>query len=217
MNTLLLQVATSEIHQYSKYTQIINKYYCDIHNYEYKSIDYVSDKRYKTWGKIEHVLNYIEYYDRIFFLDADAFVNNYKISLDKFSSNKLIKICRNDENGGELLNTGSIIFLNNPLTIELLEIWYNSGENTNKLFNYFHEQSILNSLHNSGLDVPKDKRFNENIEIFESRAFNSWWLDISHNYKKEQFIQHIMARTIKEKKEIIENYYFNVFNKKIND
>lgn len=209
MKTLLLQISTPEIECYAKFSRKINIHYASKHNYDYKNIDDVSKSRGVTWGKVEGVINNLSKYDRIFILDADAFINNDEISLDKFSSKKIIKICRNDENGGDLLNTGSMIFLNDPLTFELLNTWYDAGENTDKLFGYFHEQSILNSLHNSGIDVPIDKRFKENIEVFESRAFNSWWLDISNNYKPNQFIQHIMARTKDEKLRIIKDFYNN--------
>lgn len=161
-------------------------------------------------GKVDAVINNIQNYDRVFLLDADAFINNDSISLDLYTK-KSINICRNDENGGELLNTGSILFINNNLTVDLLKHWYKSGENTDKLFGYFHEQSILNSLHNSGIDVPIDNRYKENIEVFESRAFNSWWLDISNNYNSNQFIQHIMARSIEEKTRIIKEYYDKYF------
>lgn len=211
MKTLLLQVATSEIECYAKYSKKINDFYTKKHNYDYKSINSVSKNRHQAWGKVKAVINNLVNYDRIFMLDADAYINNDTISLDKFSSDKIINICRNDENGGELLNTGSIIFLNDPLTFDLLNTWYDAGENTDKLFGYFWEQSIFNSLHNDGINCPIDNRFKDNVEVFESRAFNSWWLDVSNNYNPNQFIQHIMARSNKEKIDIIKRFYDDKF------
>lgn len=211
MKTLLLQIATPEVECYAKYSKKINAFYAKKYGYDYKSINSVSKSRHQAWGKVEGVINNLKNYERVFLLDADAYVNNDAISLDNFSSEKIIKICRNDENGGELLNTGSIIFLNNPLTFDLLKTWYDGGEKTDKLFGFFWEQSIFNSLHNDGINCPIDDRFKNNVEIFESRAFNSWWLDISNNYNPNQFIIHIMARSNDEKVEIIKNFYDSKF------
>ena len=214
MKTLILQVATPNIEIYSKYSIIINKSYAEKHNYEYKVFDFVSGERHPSWGKIEHTIQNLKNYERIFMLDADAFINNHSISLDNFLSDKPISICRNDENGGELLNCGSIIFINQPITHELLNIIYKSCTEHLKQ-NYFWEQSIINSLHNSGVNVPIDKRFAENIEVFESRAFNSWWLDCTHKYNPHQFIQHVMARSNEEKEQIISHFYNDFLAKKV--
>lgn len=213
MKTLLLQIATPEIECYAKYSTEINRHYAIKHGYDYKVINTVSKNRHPAWGKVEHTINHIKEYDRLFLLDADAFVNNDQISLDNFSSNKIIKICENGDNGGELLNTGSIIFLNSPLTIELLKTWYMSGENTNMLFDSFWDQSIFNSLHNNGNYTPIDNRFVENVEVFELSAFNSWWMDYTKNYKPEQFIQHIMARCNITKTIHIKDFHNKKFNK----
>jgi hypothetical protein len=211
MKTLLLQIATPEIEDYSKYSLRINGAYARKHGYDHRVITEVSKLRHSAWGKVEHALGLMEGYDRLFVLDADAFVNNHDISLDAFSSQVPFKICRNDENGGDLLNTGSIILLNSPITVQLLRIWYESGEGTDKLFGFPWEQAILNSLHNSGVDVPVEDIFVQNVEVFESRAFNSWWLDCTHNYNREQFVQHVMARSIADKAEIMETFWRGMF------
>lgn len=207
MKTVLLQVITPNILSYAEYVIKINKRWANKFGYDYKIIDTVLPDRHPSWGKIKGVIETLPHYDRLFLLDADAFVNNDKISLDKFSSSSLIKICRNDDNGGELLNCGSMIFINDTLTNDLLQHWYDMAEESVLKFNSFWEQSILNSLHNNGIYCPIDKRFEEIIEVFPMRAFNSWWLDISHNYDPDQFIQHIMARSDREKAEIIKNFY----------
>lgn len=206
MRTLLLQVATPEIDCYAKHSKRINYSYTQKHGYDYACINFVSPKRHPAWGKVESLIAHLKDYDRVFVLDADAFVNNHSISLDSFSSGKCISVCRNDENGGELLNTGSMIFLNSEITYELINRWYGACENTPQSWNYFWEQTIFNSLHNDGSVVPIEQRFADNTAIYESRRFNSWWLDITHNYKSEQFVQHIMARPNHEKETLICEY-----------
>ena len=206
MKTLVLQVATPEVDEYFRYIKPINKDYARIYGYDYHVATEVSRDRHPSWGKIEHTINKLPYYDRIFVLDADAFVNNRCRSLDSLSLTRPINVCDNGPNGGELANCGVLVFINTPITLELLNTWYKTAEGTDKMLHGFWEQDIFNSLHNSGKDVPLDSRFSEHTQVFRYNVFNSWWLDISHDYKKEQFVQHIMARSIQEKVDIMKKY-----------
>jgi hypothetical protein len=50
-------------------------------------------------------------------------------------------------------------------------------------------------------------QFKEAIEVYPMRAFNSWWMDVTKNLNPDQYVQHIMARSIEKKVEIMEKEY----------
>ena len=212
--TLLLQVVTKDIESYAIYSTQINKSYAHKHGYDFKIVDNVRPNRHAAWAKVDWAMRelFVRGYGRVFVLDADAFINNHDITLDSFDFRKPINICRNDQNGGELLNTGSIVYQNFPNTVDLLLKWYHACEGTRYTHDYFWEQSIFNSLHNSGQIVPLDPAFAEMTAVYDSRAFNSWWLDPTPNYyNPSQFVMHVMARSTEEKTAIMQGHYNRFF------
>lgn len=209
MKIKLLQVVTPEIMDYAKYTIAINRAYCTLHGYHYILYDNIDPKRHPSWSKVKAAIEVIKSCDLLFVLDADAYVQNHSVKVESFHTRKVpVRLCLNGENGGELLNCGSIIITNSSTTDALLKTWWDAGENHCKALNQFWEQDILNSLHNSGKDVPVNKMFKNHIYIHPMRDFNSCWLDMEKNFlRPRQFIQHMMARSIKDKARIAGNYY----------
>ena len=211
MKVKMLQVVTPEIMDYAKYSIRINRAYCDLQGYEYILYKNIDRNRHPAWSKIKGAMEIIKTCDLLFILDADAYVQNQSIKVEKFLNNESpIRMCRNGENGGELLNSGSMIIRKGKITELLLKCWWEAGKYHKKAFDQFWEQDILNSLHNSGKDVPINKIFKENIFVHAMRDFNSYWLDMEANYlNPNQFVQHLMARSIKDKVKFLKNYYIH--------
>jgi hypothetical protein len=209
MKVKMLQVVSPEIMDYAQYTIKINRAYCKLQGYEYIPYKNIDTSRHPAWSKIKGAMEIIKTCDLLFILDADAYVQNHLIKVENFLINKSpIRMCRNGENGGELLNSGAMIMRKGKITDLILKYWWEAGENHRKSFVQFWEQDILNSLHNSGKDVPMNKIFKENISVHDMRDFNSYWLDMEESYlNPNQFVQHLMARPTEDKARFIRNYY----------
>lgn len=205
----MLQVVSPEIMEYAQYTVKINRAYCNLQGYEYILYKNIDTNRHPAWSKIKGAIENINTCDLLFILDADAYVQNQLIRIENFvNNNHPIRMCCNGENGGELLNSGAIIIKKGKITDLLLKYWWEAGRNHKKAYAQFWEQDILNSLHNSGKDVPINKIFKENISVHDMRDFNSHWLDMEESYlNPNQFVQHLMARSAQDKARFIKNYY----------
>ena len=147
------------------------------------------------WSKIFHTKNILEssYYSHVFFLDADAVVlNRHKKIEDVIAKMKTsIAFSANGLNGGDHINSGSFIATKESLPILNECIRLSQNDMMDKKRDYWHEQSIITYLYESG--VPMD--------VFDMNEINSFWLyDIDRN--DGQFIYHFMARPLHEKIEI---------------
>jgi hypothetical protein len=199
MKIKMLQVVTPEIMDYAQYAIKINKAYCNQHKYEYVLYKNIDTNRHPAWSKLKGAIEIINTCDLLFILDADAYVQNQSIKIEKFANNECpIQICCN----------GAMIIKMGEITDLLLQYWWEAGKNHKKALGQFWEQDILNSLHNSGKDVPVHKIFRENIFVHKMRDFNSHWLDMEERYlDPNQFVHHVMARPAKDKARLIKNYY----------
>ena len=208
-NITILQVATDHIQEYAKYTIQANWLYAKKHSYNYMWMDQVPTDRHPTWGKVYYAKHWIANTDWLFVLDADAMVYNTDITLNQFcNDNYTLKMCRNEGNGGDLLNAGAFIIKNNTIAKQMLQIWYDAKGYHDKMWNYWHEQSVINGLYQN------HDLFKSNIVEYPSQAFNSYWLDMElDNIDKNQFVQHVMARPNEQKQLIIAELYESIYGK----
>jgi hypothetical protein len=205
---LLLQVVTPEIHEYARYSCAINRRYAASHGYDYEVYAQVDPTRHPSWSKVKAAIERIATHGQVFILDADAYVQDESIGFEAFLyPKKSLNLCENGPNGGELLNTGAVVLARTRHTADLLRTWWDAGGMTRKTWQHFWEQDILNSLHNSGKDVPRDERFRDAVAVWPHHAFNSWWCDVERNPASKRFVQHIMARPLAEKAAMIRRHF----------
>lgn len=198
MRIALLTVVTPDIYEYSKLSSIINSNYCLKQGYDYLLVNSTIQDRHHSWYKVKAIERYIDYYDYIFVLDADAIVNNYSISIeDIISEQKADFIISEDIPNGGWINAGSFIVRNNPLCKNLLKSWWNKGKETNKEFTIYHEQDCLIYL----LTTEYKHFLNNKVKVLPTNYINSACnLNI---VPEDNFIIHYMAKSNEERKNLI--------------
>lgn len=198
MKILLLQVVTPEIADYAQFTVLINAAYAKHRGYDYEIYNDVEPARHPSWSKIKAVRERLESYDRVFVVDADAYIQNFEIKVEDFTG-KPLKFCKNGDNGGDLLNAGLFMVDDAPGIHRLLERWWLNHFGDER----FWEQCALNRLYqNSNGD-----EFKKAIDVYPMRAFNSWWRDAVQKFNADQFVIHVMGRSNSHKAQLLEAAY----------
>ena len=197
-----VQVTSPEIESYAKHSTAINRRYCQRHGYTFIERPAIHRETHApTWSKIFQALSVLEQgdYSHVFVLDADAVVLNPKVKLeDKISKMTTpIAFSENGPNGGDRINAGA--FICTPDTIPYLEecIRISEEEHPRLKRDYWHEQSVMNLMHESGWKM----------DVWPMNEINSYWL---HDYKNDQtqFIYHFMARSLTEKAAIAKELHW---------
>lgn len=199
MKITVLQIVTPAIKEYSELTIPIVSKYCIKHNYTHlvfnKDNDYLP---HPSWAKIERLLNLNNRFDFVWILDADCIINidlpiEQVVTLD-LDDEYDAYISKNGNNGGRLLNGGSMIFKNKSLDkLKKLYYQYLSSYSIEFLKQAFWEQNFIN-------DCYDNKTLN--IDVLEMNVINSWW----YKMNDDNFIHHYMVRTINEKIDLITKY-----------
>ena len=196
-----LQITSPEIYEYSKYSSVINRKYCELHNYDYLELNAINTvEYYPSWSKIFYAKSILESneYTHVFVLDSDAVVinNNKKIEDVINKMNNSIAFSENGLNGGELINSGS--FIANKDSISILEncIKRSITDMQDQRFNFPWEQKVLTVMYLEGVEM----------DIFTMNEINSdWEYDIESN--DDQFIYHFMARSVDEKVDVVKTLF----------
>ena len=133
---------------YARYTTAINKYYCDLHGYDWKVFNIPEEfpARPKPWLRVWYARKYLQNYDYIMFLDGDAFFVDLNTKLDGlleyFSDNISFLFARDQKLPNyifhkDLPNAGVFLIKNSPNAVSLLDAWWDVPESKNwegKLF-----------------------------------------------------------------------------------
>ena len=188
---------TDNISSYSKYSHFINKKYAEKHGYDFVKFDYEMTDRAQQWCKVKAInqlLNESEKdYKYIFWIDSDAFFNNFNITLesiiDKYADKDII-ICDDLPNSGKIntINTGTMFIKCTTWSKQFCNEWYNySGE---FLYSLLHEQRVLDDYINNN-----NNNFKDHVAICPTNTFNSASYEYEGGYKnRDDFICHLMAR-----------------------
>uniref|UniRef100_A0A7S3PH72 Nucleotide-diphospho-sugar transferase domain-containing protein n=1 Tax=Aplanochytrium stocchinoi TaxID=215587 RepID=A0A7S3PH72_9STRA len=141
MKTLVLQVDNRDFDgvSYWSLSQCINTAYASAHGYVYKRVNSFETclKQHEiapAWCKVLAILDALKSgeYETILYLDSDAYVRNFSISVDDF----LERWGRRDPGGqgpvvhaaddccGQFANTGQMIVEKSPISLTLVEKWW---------------------------------------------------------------------------------------------
>jgi hypothetical protein len=181
--------ATPNIYSYSKLSEYINRKYAEKHGYTFVMFYDTMTDRAPQWCKIQ-VLNKLldtDMYDYIFWIDADAFFNNFDIGIQKIisDSKKDLIICDDIANSGrkDTLNSGTFIVKTTDWSKDFFKkLWSYKGP---YLYKYFHEQTMMEQyLDKDHMDVRPAKEFNTEIGV-----------QLKNNTLKDNYVIHLMAMT----------------------
>lgn len=186
---------TDNISSYSKYTEYINKKYAEKHGYDFIKFNYELKDRAQQWCKVKAINHLLENntnkYDYIFWIDSDAFFNNFNQTLDSIINkynNKDIIICDDYPNSGikNTINTGTMFIKFSEWNKEFCKKWFNyTGE---YLTSPYHEQSVLDYY------INHVDNFKNHVIVCPTKTFNSAAYELNEYKKTNDFIIHLMAR-----------------------
>lgn len=151
---LIIQYYTPNL-EYGKYSEELNRRYCDKFGIDYfcltdKSyIDSKVDNRPYMWYKILFLIEKLKEkeYEYVMFLDADAiFVKEDYNIVDLLEHHKEYDLIINRDFGPDVVNTGSMIFKNTEWSIDFLErVWDKANIISRGRYKseIWHEQTIM--------------------------------------------------------------------------
>ena len=187
---------TDNISSYSKHTEYLNKKYAEKHGYGFVKYNVELNDRAQQWCKVKTINDLLQKnidYDYIFWIDSDAFFNNFNKSLDSIIdkyTDKDIIICDDIPNSGKknTINTGTMFIKCSEWSKQFCNEWFNyEGE---FLHTHYHEQSVLENYINNDIND-----FKKHIKIYPTKTFNSDANELNEYKKTDDLIIHLMART----------------------
>ena len=130
----IAQFYTSNV-SYGKYTEEINKKYCEEQGYIYhvekddNKINTELEGRSATWYKPKFIAEVFETHnpDYVLFLDADAIVSDPTRRIEEFIEDGFNIICTEDY-GPSVINAGVFLLKNSDWTKMILKKWWNVCE-----------------------------------------------------------------------------------------
>jgi asparagine synthase (glutamine-hydrolysing) len=214
LNVGLLMFYDDTIKEYGDINYRINKKYCEKYNIELIVSHEKSYKdRHPAWERLPLILKYIEKYDYLIWIDADAFfykdAGNIIDIIEKnanipflFSKDVAIIIDRKEEN----INTGLFIIKNVPYSIEFLKLWaYDDNFYNNNPYPYWWDQGVFVFMYDNNILDIKNNSLCFNYGILQH--FYNYELD---NFTVKPFVWHL-AGNEKEKRIEVSNEYWKTF------
>jgi len=209
----ILTQYTNNIECYSKYTISINNEYAKKHWYDFIvhkwEIENKSKKKFITWDKIDIIKKYLNYYEYIFWIDADAMIMNHDIKIEQFITDKNLIICSDNSNSWktDTLNAWTFILKNSIYSEQFLNKLFEIWDKECLLDKFPAEQWVIVYIYQNNLLNIKD-----NITVYPETTFNS--SNPAHLlYKEGQFILHMMSTDNNIRSEYFKKHYEDLKNK----
>lgn len=221
MKKTFVTFATEDIEDYAAITRQINKDYCNKHGYEFisESKRKLDDSYDPHWEKVKLISDTLKQRRRrwVFFLDADAAVNQDDIKLETFVKQAPKKadilICHDGMNKDEVpptersqkhfVNTGAILIKNTRWSREFIDHWLRTAGEYKKGSKLQDQDRFVEMLKND----EKGAFSKEKIFVFPVNAFNS----VYERPGADTFVVHMMKRNTNERKK----RFTEILNKKI--
>lgn len=104
--------------------QIINKNYCKKHNCDYVFRNSYSEQISPYWIKVFLIKELLDKYDYILYIDSDAVVNNFNMTIpDLFKQNKYMIYTSQVDAIQTPFNAGVLLFKKSDISLKILDIW----------------------------------------------------------------------------------------------
>lgn len=143
----------------------INKMYCDKNNIELiRCNERRHSNRHPAWERIPLILKYINDYDYVMWIDADAFFyNDANNIVDIINVNRNYNFIFSNDIGNDNINTGVYIVKNSQYSIDFLSRWlYDEDLYKNNRYPGWWDQGVLIEMFNQNiLDIKN------NCKIFD--------------------------------------------------
>lgn len=117
-------LATSNMKDMTAVSRKNHTFYAKKHNYTYLFYpDSIVQQNYVTWNKVFVLKEVLENFDYVMWIDADAIFTNTDITIESILAvkNKNMHIC--DDIGGWRVNTGVMIWKNDPWSLKTVADW----------------------------------------------------------------------------------------------
>lgn len=200
------------IRNYADINYAINKIYCDKYGYDIiRSHEKMYKDRHAAWERVPLILKYIEQYDYVIWIDADAhfYVDSPGITniIEKYPTHNFI--FSGDINGklpGEI-NTGVFIVKNDPASIPVLNEWaYNEDLYKKNPFPKWWDQGVVRYMYtNNILDIRQNS-----VTIPYGILQHFYERELSKFGLKKPFIHHSAGMKSSDRFESSNKYYKRV-------
>jgi hypothetical protein len=171
------------IASYGNINYKINKIYCDKYNIELiKCNERRHSNRHPAWEKIPLILKYINDYDYVMWIDADAFFyNDANNIVDIINDNINYNFIFSNDVGNNNINTGLYIVKNRQYSIDFLTRWLSDEDlyNNNSSPDWWEQGVLIDMFNQNILNIKNNciifdygilQHFNEG-EIFPKKSF----------------------------------------------
>jgi len=154
MNVCILMFYDDPIKQYAEINYNINKLYCEKNNLKLLvSNKRLYENRHPAWEKLTLILQHINHYDYIIWIDADAFLyidaDNIVNIIEK---NKEANFIFSNDKNENIVNTGIFIVKNSEYSINFLKKWtYDPVLYKNNPYPKWWENGVLINMINKNI------------------------------------------------------------------
>lgn len=174
---------------YGKFSEEINRKYCDKNNYIYyveKDGDKIKGKldgRSWTWYKphlIQEVFDNFNDCDYVLFLDIDAIFSNNQRKIEEFIDSEFSILMTHDY-GPSLVNAGVMLLKNDQFSKNFIKEWWDICERYPQYkTGLWHDQTCIGLLYDTLIEKNRFK-------IIQNHDFNA------RNYNEDKFIFHAFS------------------------
>lgn len=210
MKVCLLMFYDDAIKNYGDINYAINKKYCEKYN-----IDIIlSNKkqytnRHSAWERLPLLLDNIEYYDYLIWIDADAFLYNDATNIiDIIKDNIDYNFIFSNDIGNNNINTGIFIVKKSQYSIDFLKKWACDDElYVNNPYPGWWDQGVLIDMFNQNmLDIK-----NNSVSL-EYGILQHFYENELSGFSKKPLIFHLAGRSNEVRLNTFKKYFDTYFN-----
>lgn len=209
MKVCLLMFYDDAIKNYGDINYAINKKYCEKYN-----IDIIVShtnkyfRRHSAWARLPLILDNIEYYDYLIWIDADAFLYNDATNIiDIIKDNIDYNFIFSNDIGNNNINTGIFIVKNSQYSIDFLKTWaYDNELYENNPYPGWWDEGVLIDMYNKNiLDIK-----NNSVSI-EYGILQHFYENELSTFAKRPLILHLAGRTNEIRLNTFKKYFDSYF------
>jgi hypothetical protein len=209
MKVCLLMFYDDAIKNYGDINYAINKKYCEKYN-----IDIIVSntnkyfRRHSAWARLPLILDNIEYYDYLIWIDADAFLYNDATNIiDIITDNIDYNFIFSNDIGNDNVNTGIFIVKNSQYSIDFLKLWaYDNELYVNNPYPGWWDQGVLIDMFNKNiLDIK------HNSVSIEYGILQHFYENELSTFNKKPLILHLVGRINEIRLNTFKKYFDSYF------
>jgi len=195
------------VKEYGDIVYNINKKYC-----EKNKIDIIlSEKRtyedrHSAWERLPLILNNIEKYDYLIWIDSDAFFkNDAKNIVEVINKNRDVNFIFSNDINNKNINTGIFIVKNSKYSIDFIKKWAYDEElyNKNPKPEWWDQGVLFDMINRNILDI-KNNYISYNYGVLQH-----FYLNEKPSKYKKAYILHLAGQSYSDRLSACKNYINN--------